>query len=188
MALELKNIEFYGTPSGEVMIKEEGKPVRVYTKQDRELTTAMILYIREFYPTAFDALCKLYTAVDFNNDTYEYTMIHRFIRCNFREYDNVHDIDHLGVLRFEDVKCPLRGECKYENRLCAPAFNTKLSDRQLDVMKLLYRGMDIESVSDKLYISIETVRTHKRNSLKKLGLHSLTEFISYASKNNLFNE
>ena len=188
MSLELRNMEFYGTPSGDVMIKEEGKPVRVYEKKDREFTSAMIEYIREFYPAAFDALCKLYTKIDFDRNSYEYTMIHRFIRCNFREYDSVHDIDHLGVFRFENVKCPLRGECKYEKILCHPVFNTNLSDREQDVMRLLYNGLDIESVSDKLYISIETVRTHKRNSLKKLGLHSLPEFISYASKNNLFNE
>lgn len=31
MSLELRNIEFYGTPSGDVMVKEEGKPVRVFS-------------------------------------------------------------------------------------------------------------------------------------------------------------
>ncbi len=184
--LDLTNIEFYGTPSGEVMIEDKIRPLRMYEPSDKDFTQAMIERINEFYPEAFKALCELYTPSKLNKDYYEYLIVHRFIRCNFSEYDNKADIDQNGVFRMEFVNCPMRGECKYCGIICNPKFNTKLSDREVEVMKLYYQSLKVEEISDRLFISIETVKKHKRNSLQKLNLHSLSEFISYASRNKMF--
>jgi DNA-binding CsgD family transcriptional regulator len=113
-------------------------------------------------------------------------MARRLIKCNFGGYDNVLDIDHLGRMNFEFVGCPLRGECKYDQLICSPKFNTKLSQRELEVMKMLYEGQPDELVSEQLFISINTVNNHRKNSFKKLEIHSMADFIRYAKDNNLF--
>jgi len=184
--MELKQFEFYGTPSGEVMISGSDKSVTVYDQSNKEFTNAMIYAICEFYPEAFTALCDQYSKSKLNPDYYNYLIVHRFIRCNFIKYDNIQDIDHNGIFHFEFVSCPLRGECKYCGIICQPKFNTKLSDREMQVMKLYYESAKVEDIAEKLFISILTVKMHKRNSLAKLGLHSLSEFISYASRNKMF--
>lgn len=184
--MKLHSVEFYGTPEGDVMIKKAGTPVLVYEISDKAFTRLLICYIREFYPEAYKALCEIYTKVNFNQATYEYRIAHRFIRCNFNEYDNENDIDHRGSFNFEEVKCPLRGECKVEGIVCKPKFNSNLTDRELEVMRLLYLGKTVETTADDLIISIETVRTHRRNSLQKLGLHSMNEFNAYANSNHMF--
>lgn len=183
--MELLNFEFYGTPSGSVMIEQEGSSLRAYEQTDREFTHAILDRISDFYPEAFSALCETYQPVRANKPYFEYRMVHRFIRCNFSEYDNKLDVDQ-GVFRFEFIPCPMRGECKYCGIICNPKFNSKLSERELQVMRLYATSNKAEKIADTLFISIETVKKHKRNSLLKLGLHSLSDFIVYAAKNQLF--
>ena len=185
--MELRNIEFYSTPSGDVMIKKVGEPLVKYVESNTELTSQMIDLISEFYTESFEALCKVYTRSETNKRYFEYMIVHRFIRCNFSEYDNTNDIDHAGIFRFEHVKCPLRGECKYCEIICYPKFNSKLTEREHEVMKLYYESLSTDLIADRLFISIKTVEKHKSNVLKKLELHSLAEFITYASNHNLFN-
>jgi len=184
--MELKNIEFYGTPGGDVMISQDGEPLRIYVQSDSEFTNVMLDPINEFYPEAFTALSKAYIRSKPNQQYHAYLMAHRFIRCNFRVYDERPDIDANGVFRFEFVPCPLRGECPYCGIICNPRFNHKLSDRELQVMRMIYNSSSLEEISEQLYISILTVKKHKRNALVRLKLHSVSEFISYASKNKLF--
>lgn len=184
--MELKELEFYGTPNGDVVIAEAGQPVKIYDQSLSDFTNIMIDTIRDFYPEAFKALCETYTKSKLNPSYFSYLIVHRFIRCNFIKYDNINDIDQNGVLRFEFVSCPLRGECKYCGIICSPKFDSKLSDREIQVMKMYYQSMSTEEIADQLYISICTVKKHKRNSLERLKMHSLTEFISYASRNKMF--
>ena len=185
--INLSNIEFYGTPSGEIMIKEQGKGLRLYLQENNtEFTSCMIEYICEFYTEAFKELSDLYSKNQRNKEFFEYRMVHRFLRCNFREYDKTPDIDHRGVFNFEHVRCPLRGECSCEGKICNPKFNTKLSERELQVMELYYQGYKSNEIAEMLFISSHTVETHKNNSLKKLDLHSLSDFFIYAATNNPF--
>lgn len=184
--MELKNFEFYGTPSGSVMITGEGKSLKVYEVSDKAFTDAMIERLLEFYPDAYSALSEHYVKSKGNRQYYEYLIVHRFIRCNFNEYDSRADIDTHGAFRFEFVQCPLRGECKHCNIICSPRFNAKLSEREYQVMRLYYESYSTEEIADMLYRSICTIKKHKRNSLERLKMHSLKEFISYAAKNKMF--
>ena len=64
-------------------------------------------------------------------------MVRRFCKCNFGELDNTsRDIDKKGGFNFERVKCPMRGECKYEGIICNPQFNSRISDAEMRVMRL----------------------------------------------------
>ena len=57
-----------------------------------------------------------------------------------------------------------------------PKFNSTLSERELSVMRSFYEGMEENAIADKYCISLETVRTHKRNAFRRINVHSLAEF------------
>ncbi len=61
----------------------------------------------------------------------------------------------------------------------------QLSDREKDVVVALINGMSNKQIADHLFISINTVITHRRNIVRKLQIHSLAGLTIYAIVNNL---
>ncbi|MFA6662047.1 MAG: helix-turn-helix domain-containing protein [Bacilli bacterium] len=183
------NKEFYITPNGGIMIHDE-KGVHELTQKDRQFISEMIIRIGDFYPEALSALSREYECRRFNVPYYEFSIVSRFIRCNWGRYDSIIDIDQFGFFNFEEVDCPLRGcgDCKLDGVVCRPKFNSKLSERELEVMQYYYSNLNAEQISDKMCISAETVRTHKRNVFKRTNTKSLAEFFLYAKNNHLFND
>jgi len=55
-----------------------------------------------------------------------------------------------------------------------------LTDRELDVLRLLARGQPNAAVASELAISVNTVRNHVQNILTKLGAHSKLEAVAKA--------
>jgi DNA-binding NarL/FixJ family response regulator len=60
-----------------------------------------------------------------------------------------------------------------------------LTPRELEVLKLVARGMSNREVAQQLYISENTVKNHMRNILEKLHLHSRMEAVMYAIRMRL---
>jgi DNA-binding CsgD family transcriptional regulator len=182
----MRSIEFYTTPDGEVILKPDGEAERQLTENDNQFIQSFLDVIKEFYPGAYSALFECYGTNE-KKDYRNFLIVRRFIKCNLGVYDNRIDLDDNWNFKFEFVSCPLRGECKYDKILCSPTFNSKLSERQMEVMKLLYSGMTDSQVADKLFISLNTVNNHRKNSFKKLGIHSFNEFMRLAAQTNMFN-
>ena len=61
----------------------------------------------------------------------------------------------------------------------------RLTDRELEVLKLVAQGMSNREIADELYISENTVKNHIRNILEKLHLHSRMEAVVYAVREKL---
>jgi DNA-binding NarL/FixJ family response regulator len=55
-----------------------------------------------------------------------------------------------------------------------------LTDRERQVMSLSVQGLTSREVGEKLGISSRTVETHRENLMRKLGVSSLPQLISYA--------
>lgn len=51
----------------------------------------------------------------------------------------------------------------------------ELTDREIEVLKLVAKGRDNNEISQQLYLSSKTVRNHVTNILTKLQVHSRTE-------------
>ena len=66
-----------------------------------------------------------------------------------------------------------------------PMSDEQLSDREKDVIVALVRGMTNKEIADHLFISINTVITHRRNIARKLQIHSPAGLTIYAIVNNL---
>jgi two-component system NarL family response regulator len=61
----------------------------------------------------------------------------------------------------------------------------KLTDRELQVLKLVARGLNNRDIGQQLFISENTVKNHVRNILEKLQLHSRMEAVVYAVREKL---
>jgi len=61
----------------------------------------------------------------------------------------------------------------------------KLTERELDVLRLVAKGLSNRDVAQRLAISENTVKNHVRNMLEKLQLHSRMEAVMYAVREKL---
>ncbi len=64
-------------------------------------------------------------------------------------------------------------------------FNDLLSDRELDVLRLLARGSTTSQVATDLYISENTVKTHIRHIFEKLEVNNRAEAVAKATQMGL---
>ena len=61
-------------------------------------------------------------------------------------------------------------------------FSRILTDKEQEVLELLGQGLTNEEAAPMLALSPETVQTHRRNIMRKLGLHNAMQLQSYALK------
>jgi DNA-binding NarL/FixJ family response regulator len=77
----------------------------------------------------------------------------------------------------------------FANLMGAPASATpeeaaiaQLTSRELEVLKHMMAGYDRATTARALFLSTNTVRTHTRNILAKLGVHSTLEAVALAAR------
>lgn len=63
--------------------------------------------------------------------------------------------------------------------------NANLSQRELDVVKLIALGKSNREIAEELFISIHTVISHRKNITSKLGIKSVSGLTIYAVINKL---
>lgn len=69
-----------------------------------------------------------------------------------------------------------------EEATCAPS---NLTVRELEIVKLTANGLTARKIAEKLFLSTHTVYTHRKNIMRKLGVHSASELIIYAMNNGI---
>jgi two-component system, NarL family, response regulator NreC len=67
-------------------------------------------------------------------------------------------------------------------RLAASAAATppELTDRELEVLRLIARGLTNREVAERLFLSVRTVETHRARLQRKLGLSRRSDLVEYA--------
>lgn len=179
----LNETEFYNTPQGDVMIKTVNEPVRVLAEtgeENREFINSFLATLNTFYTKAFIALSSFYSRKETNRLNYEYWIVSRFIRCNFGEYDaNNPDIDSSGRFHFEEVRCPIRCECPLCGVVCKPEFNSALTFRETNILRMFIEHYKVDEIADRLFISPSTVSNHLRNIHAKTGTRTIADLVDY---------
>jgi DNA-binding NarL/FixJ family response regulator len=61
----------------------------------------------------------------------------------------------------------------------------EITEREKDVLKLLVKEFTTQEIADKLFISVNTVETHRKNLISKLGVRNLAGLVKYAMQNGL---
>lgn len=65
--------------------------------------------------------------------------------------------------------------------------NSILTPRELEIVKLISLEYSGKEISEQLFISANTVETHRKNIMKKLQTKNTIGLVKYALKNNLIN-
>jgi DNA-binding NarL/FixJ family response regulator len=61
----------------------------------------------------------------------------------------------------------------------------QLTDREKEVLSLIFKGCTSKEIADRLFLSIKTVEVHRTNILRKANVRNIAELILWALKNNL---
>jgi DNA-binding CsgD family transcriptional regulator len=68
-----------------------------------------------------------------------------------------------------------------------PEISKSLTHREKEILKLIASGLISKEIADKLYISVNTVNTHRQRIIEKLNVSNTYEAIHYANERGLFN-
>jgi DNA-binding NarL/FixJ family response regulator len=60
-----------------------------------------------------------------------------------------------------------------------------ISDREMEIIKLIAEGLSNKEVADKLFLSTHTVTTHRKNIMNKLGVNNTAGLVLFAVRENL---
>ncbi|WP_066498463.1 response regulator transcription factor [Abyssisolibacter fermentans] len=85
---------------------------------------------------------------------------------------NLHLSKKLALLYPNGVSC--KTDCYHENDLKG---KYKLTNRQYEVTKLVFMGLNNKEISEKLFISKNTVKKHLTDTFKKLGVLNRSQLI-----------
>ncbi len=61
----------------------------------------------------------------------------------------------------------------------------ELSPREITILRWIVKGLTHQEIADKLFLSIHTVNTHRKNINKKLGIKTVSGLSVYAIMNHL---
>src|ERR1700761_1967910 len=62
-----------------------------------------------------------------------------------------------------------------------------LSRRELEVLRLICKEYSNAEIADKLFLSVSTVETHRKNLIAKLGVNNTVGLVKFALRNNLID-
>jgi DNA-binding NarL/FixJ family response regulator len=80
----------------------------------------------------------------------------------------------------------LDGYLRRENGAApAPPARSRLTPREREVVQLLAEGKSSKEVAVVLGLSVKTAETHRSNIMRKLALHSVSDLVLYAVRNNI---
>lgn len=66
-----------------------------------------------------------------------------------------------------------------------PDLHEELTAREFDILHLLAKGYDNQTIADELFISLKTVKTHVSNILSKLNVDDRTQAVVYAFQHHI---
>jgi DNA-binding NarL/FixJ family response regulator len=66
--------------------------------------------------------------------------------------------------------------------------SAQLSNRELEILKLIFEEKSNQEIADVLFISLRTVETHKHNIMEKTGSKNMASLIKFAIREKLFDD
>lgn len=102
------------------------------------------------------------------------------------------DVSHLGIVNNNKISfINLRGDKSYFNvdpeqgrftpessRPETPKLHTILTKRELEIVKLVAMGLSSEKIAEKLVLSLHTIRTHRKNIMKKTSCSNSADLVA----------
>ena len=85
----------------------------------------------------------------------------------------------------QKVNSVMKGNRVFPNRPKRPNQTEHFSDRETELLRLLAKGKNSSEIAEELFITINTVKTHRRNMLRKLKATNTSQLLKYGYDNNL---
>lgn len=63
--------------------------------------------------------------------------------------------------------------------------NVKLTERELEVLKLLSQGLEKSEIAERLFVSVHTVKAHTESIYRKFSVNNKVQAIIFAIKNEI---
>jgi len=60
-----------------------------------------------------------------------------------------------------------------------------LSKREIEILRLICKEFSNNEMAEKLFLSVSTIETHRKNIIAKLGVNNTVGLVRFALKNNL---
>jgi len=60
-----------------------------------------------------------------------------------------------------------------------------LSEREVEIIRMIVNGLTSTQVAERLFLSEHTVKTHRKNIFRKLGINSISQLTSFAINQQL---
>ena len=95
--------------------------------------------------------------------------------CSNRTFFTARAADML-LNEFSERNSPIQPQPPNQNRL---------TSREREIVQLLAEGKSSKEVAVALGISVKTAETHRANIMRKLQLHTVTELVRYAVRNQI---
>lgn len=65
--------------------------------------------------------------------------------------------------------------------------NEILSKREIEILKLICKEFSNAEIAEKLFLSVSTVETHRKNLIAKLGVNNTVGLVKFALRNNMID-
>ena len=86
----------------------------------------------------------------------------------------------------EAIETEVDNKIKYHDS--HPNLHDDLTARERDILALLAKGYDNQTIANELFISLKTVKTHVSNILGKLNVDDRTQAVVYAFRHHLVSQ
>ena len=114
------------------------------------------------------------------------------LQCNLLDKKDTEQYDDI-IYTYDSassIKEKIKNIIKLENFKSTKEFKNKkqeLSKREKEIVICVAKGMTNKEIADKLFLSLHTITTHRRNISAKLQIHSSAGLTIYAIVNNLID-
>jgi DNA-binding NarL/FixJ family response regulator len=103
--------------------------------------------------------------------------------------DLLHAIEALATHRSfftsSAAQTLIDGFCNQDSGKSGTLLRHRLSSREREIVQLLAEGKSSKEVAVALNISVKTAETHRANIMRKLEMHSVSELVRYAVRNQM---
>lgn len=121
-------------------------------------------------------------------------LVQQVVEAGARGYILKDDADRILIAAVDAVRhhkpyfsTRVSGTVESPNATTEPtrASRSRLTPREREILQLLAEGKANKEVASLLGISVNTAEAHRANIMVKLDLHSVTELVHYAIRNNI---
>lgn len=170
--LEYTEEEFIGLPMKKILSREGGNEVLKNNGTTSILEEKSVQNVYNTYYTKSDKVIP----VSFSRSIM---------------YDDKNKIMGILYIAFhnteglQEQEQPTEENSENESRNIKTLGEIPLTNRELEIIKLIAEDLSNREIADKLFISVRTVETHRKNIMQKLHTKSVIALVHYAAQNGI---